>query len=121
MECRHCTRISPPFVITVFVIVARVPVPVLQVHDEEPQEELPSLRTVAAAHPADVTQCAFSYPLSMIVTGARDGSVRMWDFQDVRLQCDCVGHNAGVSLCGLCHCLWFKRRLRVIKSLLAWN
>lgn len=57
----------------------------LAVYDDEPQTELEDLRLVRNAHPVDITAMAYSYELSLIVTGDRNGGIRCWDFQDLKM------------------------------------
>lgn len=88
-----------------------------QVHDEEPQEGLPLLRTVVAAHDADVTCCDFSYNLGVVVTGSRDTTLKLWDFQDMRLECVCQGHTAGACIpSGPFSCASSRRNVFVLGS-----
>ena len=65
----------------------------LVVHDEKPNsEECATLRTVVNAHDADINCLDFSRELSLLGTGAADGTLRMWDFQSVKLVGVCEGH-----------------------------
>jgi len=65
----------------------------LVVHDEKPNtEDCPALRTVTNAHDADINCLAYSRELSLLGTGAADGTLRVWDYQSVKLVGVCEGH-----------------------------
>ena len=57
----------------------------LVVFDDEPEEELDALRVVTYAHSVDITALALSAELALIVSGDRDGFVKVWDFTDLKL------------------------------------
>jgi WD domain, G-beta repeat len=60
----------------------------LTVYDDEPQAFLDDMRMVTKAHPLDITAVAYSYELSLIITGDREGCIRCWDFQDLKMMAD---------------------------------
>ena len=71
----------------------------LRVHDEKPNtEECPTLRTVVNAHDADINCVAFARELGLLATGAADGTLRMWDFQSVKLVGVCEAHTVRAVL-----------------------
>ena len=51
------------------------------IYDDGNNDGLTLLRVIRFAHDRDITCVAFSYQLSVIATGAADGSLRLWDFQ----------------------------------------
>jgi len=57
----------------------------LCVFDDEPESELKLLRSVTFAHSVEITALAISSELALIITGDRDGVVKCWDCQDLRL------------------------------------
>lgn len=57
----------------------------LCVFDDEPESELKLLRAVTCAHSVEITALAVSSELALIITGDRNGVVKCWDCQDLRL------------------------------------
>ncbi len=53
----------------------------IHVYGDRSQHEVTLLRKVTAAHSADIVAVAVSRSLSVIATGADDGSIALWDFQ----------------------------------------
>jgi WD40 repeat protein len=66
---------------------------------------------VVAAHDADITCCEFNYSLGIVATGSRDTNLKLWDFQDMRLECLCQGHTAGTGVL-LCTVVCFAASIR---------
>lgn len=48
------------------------------------QSALDDMRVVRAAHATEITAVAFAQPMALLVTGDRHGTVRAWDFQDLK-------------------------------------
>ncbi|RYY38566.1 hypothetical protein EON62_00360 [archaeon] len=58
---------------------------------------LEDLRKVSKAHPHDISALAYSDELSIVMTGDRDGLVRCWDFQDLKLVADLNLHTSPIT------------------------
>ena len=69
----------------------------LIVMDEDDGDDLGPMRQVRRAHPTDITALGFSHALSLIATGDADGNVKLWDFQFVFPEGNCVGHTEEVT------------------------
>lgn len=70
----------------------------IHIHDDlADAETAPLLRSVTNAHEADITSLAFDRLLNLVVTGAADGTVRMWDFQTLKLVGVCEGHTEEIT------------------------
>jgi WD40 repeat protein len=52
----------------------------LRVYNDMEHMHLNPMRRVAFAHRADITTMAFSHTLSLVATGAQDGSLKIWDY-----------------------------------------
>ena len=70
----------------------------LAVYDDEPQGALLDLRAVRHAHAVDIAALALAQPHALVATGDRDGHLRAWDFQDLKLVADAPGaHRAPIT------------------------
>lgn len=75
----------------------------IYVFDEDETEEkadgvlMPLFRAAIDIHEYNVTASAFSYQLSLIATGSGDRTIRIWDFQQLRLEGECVGHKGPIT------------------------
>ncbi|GBG28004.1 WD repeat-containing protein wdr-5.1 [Hondaea fermentalgiana] len=73
------------------------------IFDEDATEEkadgvlLPLFRVAFDMHEYEITASAFSYELSLIATGSADKSIRIWEFQQLRLEGECIGHTGQVT------------------------
>src|SRR5690606_30224557 len=64
----------------------------LRVYNDECRPEESVLREVIA-HDCDIISLAFSRELGLIATGDCKGTARIWDFQRLRLECQCHFQN----------------------------
>jgi WD40 repeat protein len=68
----------------------------LVVLDENVDEELQSLRVVKKAHLRGIYCSEYCEQYGLIATGSSDGTLRVWNFVDLKLQVECVGHMAQI-------------------------
>lgn len=64
--------------------------------DENVEEELDTIRSVKRAHSRGIYCSAYCEPYAMIATGSSDGTLRVWEFAQLKLHCECVGHAAQI-------------------------
>ncbi len=75
---------------------------VIKVHSDEiienknPRENV--LRGKNQCHRKDIISGAYSHNLGLIATGSRDNSVRVWDYEKVKLEEELFGHTAEVVI-----------------------
>jgi len=61
------------------------------------EKDIPCIRIVENAHAADITCMDVSRALGLVVTGATDGTVRVWDLCTFDLLAVLVGHENGIT------------------------
>ena len=66
----------------------------LRIYHEDCEPEESILREVAA-HDTDIVALGFSRDLGLIATGDCRGIIRIWDFQRLTLECECISKLSG--------------------------
>ena len=69
----------------------------MHILDDSSNDDMEVMRSVFDAHSAPITCAAFNYAMSMVATGASDGTLRVWDFQVCSCVADLKGHGAEVT------------------------
>jgi len=69
----------------------------IRVYSDKHAESMPLLRLVENAHDADILSMSFDRELNLVVTGAADGSVRVWRFTDLMPILELRGHTDSVT------------------------
>ena len=64
--------------------------------NEDVEEQLEVLRCVKHAHSRGIYSTEYCEPLALISTGSSDGTLRIWDFVDLKMQCELIGHSAQI-------------------------
>ena len=64
--------------------------------NKDPKENL--LRGKKNCHRKDIISAAYSHNLGLIATGSRDNTVRIWDYEKVKLENELIGHTSEVSI-----------------------
>jgi WD40 repeat protein len=63
---------------------------------KDPKENV--LRGKKFSHKKDIISGDYSHNLGLIATGSRDNSIRIWDYEKVKLEHEYVGHTCEVSI-----------------------
>jgi WD40 repeat protein len=71
----------------------------VRLHDESPQHTLSLIRRIRGAHAVEITALAADRHLGLLASGAADGTVRVWDWESLRLEGECRGHTFEVTAC----------------------
>lgn len=75
---------------------------VIKIHSDrrdemkDPKENV--LRGKKNCHKKDITCGAYSHNLGLIATGSRDYTVRVWDYEKVKLEDELIGHTSDVVI-----------------------
>lgn len=64
--------------------------------NRDPRENV--LRGKKNCHKKDIISGAYSHNLGLIATGSRDNSVRIWDYERVKLEDELIGHTSEVTI-----------------------
>lgn len=56
------------------------------------------LRGKSQCHRKDIVSGAYSHNLGLIATGSRDNSVRVWDYEKIKLEAELNGHTSEVVI-----------------------
>jgi WD40 repeat protein len=68
------------------------------VHADTAELRKGPVREVRNAHTKDITCLGYSKILDLVVTGSRDSSVRVWDFETMKLENILHAHKAEINI-----------------------
>ena len=63
---------------------------------------LQALRCLHNAHCGQITCCAYSWKLSVVITGGADSNLCVWDFQTLQLKASTRVHHKGITYLSVC-------------------
>lgn len=69
----------------------------IRVYSDRYAESMPLLRIAENAHDADILAMSFDRELNVVVSGAADGTVRVWRFTDLEPLLELKGHRDAVT------------------------
>ena len=66
------------------------------------QEGLQALRCSHNVHRGQIICCAYSWKLSVVITGGADSNLCVWDFQTLQLKASTRVHHKGITYLSVC-------------------
>ena len=74
----------------------------IKIHSDETSEvkdpKQNVLRGKSNCHKKDIVSGAYSHNLGLIATGSRDNSIRVWDYEKIKLEAELLGHTSEVVI-----------------------
>jgi WD40 repeat protein len=74
----------------------------IKIHSDETSEHKDPkqnvLRGKSNCHKKDIVSGAYSHNLGLIASGSRDNSVRIWDYEKIKLEAELLGHTSEVVI-----------------------